>query len=53
MKEEAIDVPAGGSRGQVVMFVRNDCTRDIRVLREAATLVEHGFATTIVAIQPE
>ena len=52
MKEEAIGVPAGGSRGQVVMFVRNDCTRDIRVLREAATLVEHGFATTIVAIQP-
>jgi glycosyltransferase involved in cell wall biosynthesis len=47
-----MDVPAGGSRGQVVMFVRNDCTRDIRVLREAATLVERGFATTIVAVQP-
>ena len=36
----------------VVMFVRNDCTTDVRVLREAATLHEAGWRTTIVALQP-
>ena len=34
------------------MFVRNDCTTDVRVLREAATLRASGRDVTIVAFQP-
>ena len=34
---------------RVVMFVRNDATRESRVLREAQTLVEAGHIVTIVA----
>jgi glycosyltransferase involved in cell wall biosynthesis len=34
------------------MFVRNACTNDVRVLREASTLSEAGWPTTIVALQP-
>ncbi|HET9757651.1 MAG TPA: glycosyltransferase [Candidatus Limnocylindrales bacterium] len=34
------------------MFVRNPCTNDVRVLREAATLHAAGWPTTIVALQP-
>jgi glycosyltransferase involved in cell wall biosynthesis len=37
---------------RVVMFVRNDATRDSRVLREAQTLFEAGHIVTIVAQQP-
>lgn len=36
----------------VVMFVRNDATRDVRVRREAASLAEAGYRVTVVAIQP-
>ena len=45
--------PAGtADRRRVVMFVRNPCTNDVRVLREAATLHAAGWPTTIVALQP-
>jgi len=37
---------------RVVMFVRNACTTDVRVLREAETLSRAGWATTIMALQP-
>lgn len=37
---------------RVVMFVRNACTNDVRVLREAATLQAAGWEATIVALQP-
>jgi glycosyltransferase involved in cell wall biosynthesis len=37
---------------RVVMFVRNDCTTDVRVLREAATLHASGRDVTIMALQP-
>jgi glycosyltransferase involved in cell wall biosynthesis len=37
---------------RVVMFVRNDATRDSRVLREAETLSAAGHVVSIVAIQP-
>jgi glycosyltransferase involved in cell wall biosynthesis len=33
------------------MFVRNACTNDVRVLREAATLQRAGWEATIVALQ--
>ncbi len=33
------------------MFVRNACTTDVRVLREADTLCRAGWDTTIVALQ--
>jgi glycosyltransferase involved in cell wall biosynthesis len=33
------------------MFVRNACTTDVRVLREADTLCRAGWATTIMALQ--
>ena len=36
---------------RVVMFVRNACTTDVRVLREADTLRRAGWATTIMALQ--
>jgi glycosyltransferase involved in cell wall biosynthesis len=36
---------------RVVMFVRNPCTTDVRVLREAETLRRAGWATTIMALQ--
>jgi glycosyltransferase involved in cell wall biosynthesis len=52
-------IPGGSSTSvaeprprRVVMFVRNDCTRDVRVLREAATLREAGGIVTIVAVLP-
>jgi glycosyltransferase involved in cell wall biosynthesis len=37
---------------RVVMFVRNDATRDSRVLREAQSLTEAGHRVTIVALMP-
>jgi glycosyltransferase involved in cell wall biosynthesis len=43
---------ATSAAARVVMFVRNDCTTDVRVLREAATLHASGRAVTIVALQP-
>ena len=36
---------------RVVMFVRNACTTDVRVLREADTLRHAGWTTTIMALQ--
>jgi len=36
-------------RPAVVMFVRNDCSSDTRVLREAATLAAAGHPVTIMA----
>ena len=33
------------------MFVRNTCTNDVRVLREADTLCRAGWTTTIMALQ--
>ena len=39
--------PTRGSR--VVMYVLNDCRTDVRVLREAKTLADAGFAVTVVA----
>lgn len=53
MSDDAIRSSTDGLRGRVVMFVRNDCTTDIRVLREASTLLQHGFETTIVAVLPD
>jgi len=41
--------PSGSGRTSVVMFVRNDCTNDTRVLREAATLTAAGYAVTVMA----
>lgn len=41
-----------GRAPRVVMFVRNDCTTDVRVLREAATLQATGRDVTIMALQP-
>jgi glycosyltransferase involved in cell wall biosynthesis len=32
------------------MFVRNDCTRDVRVLREAASLAAVGYRVTVMAL---
>ncbi len=46
------DDGAPTAAGRVVMFVRNDCTTDVRVLREAATLRASGRPVTIVALQP-
>lgn len=37
---------------RVAMFVRNDATRDSRVLREAATLARAGHVVTLVAVNP-
>ncbi len=37
---------------RIVMFVRNDATRDSRVLREARSLTDHGHDVTIVALMP-
>ncbi|HLO35790.1 MAG TPA: glycosyltransferase [Candidatus Deferrimicrobium sp.] len=37
---------------RVAMFVRNDATRDSRVLREAATLTQAGHQVTIMAVNP-
>jgi glycosyltransferase involved in cell wall biosynthesis len=34
----------------VVMFVRNDASRDVRVLREAGSLTEAGWNVTIMAL---
>jgi glycosyltransferase involved in cell wall biosynthesis len=36
---------------KIVMFVRNDATRDVRVHREAASLTAAGFRVTIVALR--
>jgi glycosyltransferase involved in cell wall biosynthesis len=36
---------------RVVMFVRNDVSRDVRVLREARSLVEAGHAVTVIGLQ--
>jgi len=48
-----VNPPAGtADRRRAVMFVRNPCTNDVRVLREAATLHAAGWPTTIVALQP-
>jgi glycosyltransferase involved in cell wall biosynthesis len=49
-------VTASGARAdtgerRVVMFVRNACTTDVRVLREADTLCRAGWTTTIIALQ--
>ena len=43
--------PAATSGRRVVMFVRNACTNDVRVLREADTLCRAGWTTTIIALQ--
>ncbi|HVL31948.1 MAG TPA: hypothetical protein VM600_00020 [Actinomycetota bacterium] len=34
----------------VAMFVRNQFRHDARVVREATTLIEHGFAVTVFAV---
>ena len=47
----ASGAPADTGERRVVMFVRNTCTTDVRVLREAETLFRAGWATTIVALQ--
>jgi glycosyltransferase involved in cell wall biosynthesis len=44
---------AGAVGGSALIFVRNPCTHDARVLREARTLVQLGFAPTIVAVVSE
>jgi glycosyltransferase involved in cell wall biosynthesis len=36
---------------KVCMFVRNNCQRDVRVLREAKTLVQNNFYVKIIAIR--
>jgi glycosyltransferase involved in cell wall biosynthesis len=36
---------------KVCMFVRNACTHDARVLKEAKTLVAHGYDVTVIAVQ--
>ena len=36
----------------VVMFVRNNCARDVRVRREAATLAAAGHRVTVIALMP-
>jgi hypothetical protein len=36
---------------RVVMFVRNDAARDVRVLREAKTLSDAGYRVVVVALQ--
>ena len=43
--------PAATGGRRVVMFVRNACTNDVRVLREADTLCRAGWTTTIMALQ--
>ena len=43
--------PANTGGRRVVMFVRNACTTDVRVLREADTLCRAGWTTTIMALQ--
>lgn len=47
----ASGAPADTGARRVVMFVRNTCTTDVRVLREAETLARAGWTTTIVALQ--
>ena len=47
----ASGAPADTGERRVVMFVRNACTTDVRVLREAETLCRAGWATTIIALQ--
>jgi glycosyltransferase involved in cell wall biosynthesis len=47
----AAGAPADTGERRVVMFVRNACTNDVRVLREADTLCRAGWATTIMALQ--
>ncbi len=43
------DTATPGVARRAVMYVRNDCTTDIRVLREAATLRDAGWSVTIMA----
>jgi len=47
----ASGAPADTGERRVVMFVRNACTTDVRVLREADTLCRAGWTTTIMALQ--
>jgi glycosyltransferase involved in cell wall biosynthesis len=47
----ASGAPTDTGERRVVMFVRNACTTDVRVLREAETLCRAGWATTIIALQ--
>ena len=47
----ASGAPADTGERRVVMFVRNACTTDVRVLREAESLCRAGWATTIIALQ--
>ena len=47
----ASGAPADTGERRLVMFVRNACTTDVRVLREAETLCRAGWATTIIALQ--
>ena len=35
---------------RVVMFLRNPCTHDVRVLKEAKSLSDHGDEVTVVAV---
>jgi glycogen synthase len=42
--------PSSDERRSVVMFVRNDASRDVRVRREAASLAAVGYKVTIVAL---
>lgn len=46
------EAPAGGRGMRVCMLVRNPCTHDQRVLREARTLAAHGYQVTIIAVNP-
>jgi glycosyltransferase involved in cell wall biosynthesis len=43
-------VESAHERRSVVMFVRNDASRDVRVRREAASLASAGYRVTIVAL---
>ena len=40
----------GGTRLRVCMFVYNNCTRDVRVMKEANALARAGHTITIVAV---
>ena len=46
------DAAEPGRGRRVVMYVRNDCTTDVRVLREAAALRDDGWTVTIMALLP-
>jgi glycosyltransferase involved in cell wall biosynthesis len=45
------NTPTPKRPARVVMFVRNDSARDVRVLREAKTLSDAGYEVVVVALQ--